>query len=219
MLKIISTSDGSDTLYVPELNEHYHSTFGAVSESNHVFIESGYKSTSLNPVNILEVGFGTGLNTFLTLLESLKDKRIVYYVSVEKSPLPSSIYKKFNYSTLVPVNKGLYFDLIHESNWGTSCKITENFSLLKLKKDFMKMDPRLAFDIIYFDAFAPEKQPEMWSYEILSLASSMIKPGGIFVTYSAKGQLRRDLKQLGYNVENPAGPARKRQITRAVKKS
>ena len=219
MLKIISTSDGSDTLYVPELNEHYHSTFGAVRESNHVFIESGYKSTSCNPVRILEVGFGTGLNTFLTLLESLNDKRMVFYVGVEKYPLPSSIYKKLNYSTLFPVKKGSYFDSIHEINWGITCKITDNFSLLKLKKDLINMDTRLAFDIIYFDAFAPEKQPEMWSYDVLSLVSSITKPGGIFVTYSAKGQMRRDLKQLGFKVENPEGPPGKKHITRAAKKS
>ena len=219
MLKIISTSDGSDTLYVPELNEHYHSTFGALRESNHVFIEYGYKSTSCNPVRILEVGFGTGLNTFLTLLESLNDKRMVFYVGVEKYPLPSSIYKKLNYRTLFPVNKGSYFDIIHEGNWGITCRITDNFSLLKLKKDFINMGTRLAFDIIYFDAFAPEKQPEMWSYDVLSLVSSITKPGGIFVTYSAKGQMRRDLKQLGFKVENPEGPPGKKHITRAAKKS
>ncbi len=219
MLKIISTSDGSDTLYVPEMNEHYHSTFGAVRESSHVFIESGYKSTSCNPVRILEVGFGTGLNTFLTLLESMNDKRMVFYVGVEKYPLSSSIYKKLNYSTLFPVNKGSYFDIIHESNWGITCKITDNFSLLKLKRDFTNMDTRQAFDIIYYDAFAPEKQPEMWSYDVLSLVYSITKPGGIFVTYSAKGQMRRDLKQLGFKVENPEGPPGKKHITRAAKKS
>ncbi|MBN1388109.1 MAG: tRNA (5-methylaminomethyl-2-thiouridine)(34)-methyltransferase MnmD [Bacteroidales bacterium] len=219
MLKIISTSDGSDTLYVQELDEHYHSTFGAVKESNHVFIESGYKSISSNPVRIFELGFGTGLNTFLTLLESLKDKRMVYYVSIEKYPLPANIYKKLNYSTLYRENEGSYYNLIHECSWGIPREITDNFSLLKIEKDFMEMDTDMVFDIVYFDAFAPEKQPEMWSYNVLELVASLMNPGGVFVTYSAKGQLKRDLKQLGFLVENPAGPPGKRQITRAVKKS
>lgn len=219
MLKIISTSDGSDTLYVQELDEHYHSTFGAVRESNHVFIESGYKSTACDPVRIFELGFGTGLNTFLTLLETIKDKRMVYYVSIEKHPLPADIYKKLNYNKLFRGNKGSYYDLIHECRWGIPCKITDNFSLMKIEKDFLEMDTDMVFDIVYFDAFAPEKQPGMWSYNVLERIAALIKPDGVFVTYSAKGQLRRDLKQLGFLVENPEGPPGKRQITQAVKKS
>jgi tRNA U34 5-methylaminomethyl-2-thiouridine-forming methyltransferase MnmC len=219
MLKIISTSDGSDTLYVRELDEHYHSTFGAVRESNHVFIESGYKSILCDPVRIFELGFGTGLNTFLTLLESMKDKRTVYYVSIEKHPLPDDIYKKLNYSTLFRGNIGSYYESIHECRWGIACKLTDNFILTKIEKDFLEMDTDMVFDIVYFDAFAPEKQPGMWSYSVLARVAALINPGGVFVTYSAKGQLRRDLRQLGFLVENPEGPPGKRQITRAVKKS
>ncbi|MEA1885972.1 MAG: tRNA (5-methylaminomethyl-2-thiouridine)(34)-methyltransferase MnmD [Bacteroidota bacterium] len=219
MLKIISTSDGSNTLYVPELDEYYHSTFGAVSESKHVFIESGYKSISCKTVKIFEMGFGTGLNALLTLLESLNDKREVDYVSLEKYPLNEDVYKKLNYSTLLQDNESTYFNLLHECPWEISCSITDNFRLLKIEKDLREIKFDMAFDIVYYDAFAPDKQPEMWSYDILSLVSSLTKAGGIFVTYSAKGQLKRDLKKLGFLVENLEGPTGKREITRAVKKS
>ena len=217
MLKIISTSDGSNTLYVPELDEHYHSTFGAVRESKHVFIEAGYKSVACNPVKIFELGFGTGLNALLTLLESINDKRLVDYVSVEKYPLPESVYKKLNYSTLFPGNEGSYFDLLHECRWGIPCSISNNFSLLKIEHDLREADIEMIFDIVYYDAFAPDKQPEMWSYDVLSKVTSLIKPEGVFVTYSAKGQLKRDLRKLGFSVKNPEGPPGKRHITRAVK--
>lgn len=219
MLKIISTSDGSDTIYVPELDENYHSTFGALSESKHVFIEAGYKSTSCNPIKILELGFGTGLNALLTFLESIDDKRIVYYVSIEKYPLSANIYNKLNYNSIFPGNEGSYFMQLHKCGWGVPCRISNNFTLLKIEQDFRKVEVEEDFDLIYFDAFAPEKQPEMWSYKVLSLVSTLTKQGGIFVTYSARGQLKRDLKKLGFRVENPEGPPGKRQITRAVKLS
>ena len=217
MLKIISTSDGSKTVYVPELDEHYHSTFGAVSESLHIFIGYGYKSVATDPVNILEFGFGTGLNALLTLHESLNDGRQVNYVSIEKYPLEAGIYKQLDYSKFLPGGKKSYFKLLHECPWEEKCMISDNFSLLKTEKDFRDIEMDSIFDIIYFDAFAPAKQPDLWTADMLSLVSGLIKQGGIFVTYSAKGQLRRELTKLGFRVEHPPGPAGKRQITRAVK--
>ncbi len=219
MLKIISTSDGSSTIYVPELDEHYHSTFGAINESMHVFINEGYRSIYTDPVSVFEMGFGTGLNALLTLYESLKDKRQVHYVSVEKYPLSENIYKKLNYENFFPEYKQEYFKLLHECNWEESCRISDNFMLLKLETDFGNMTTDRLFDIVYYDAFAPGKQAEMWSFDMLTKAGSILKPGGVFVTYSAKGQLKRDLKNLGFSVEHRMGPAGKRQITRAVKNS
>jgi len=218
MLRIISTSDGSSTIYVPELDEHYHSTFGAINESLHVFINEGYKSIYADPVSVFEMGFGTGLNTLLTLYESLKDKRRVDYVSVEKYPLSENIYQKLNYDTFFPEHKKGYFKLLHQCPWEEECRISDNFMLLKIGTDFLNMTADRLFDIVYYDAFAPGKQAEMWSFNTISKAASMIKPGGVFVTYSAKGQLKRDLNNLGFNVEHRMGPAGKRQITRAVKK-
>ncbi|MFO7852320.1 MAG: tRNA (5-methylaminomethyl-2-thiouridine)(34)-methyltransferase MnmD [Bacteroidota bacterium] len=219
MLKIISTSDGSDTLYIPEMDEHYHSTFGAVSESRHVFIENGYKSISGRHVKIFEMGFGTGLNALLTLLESLNDKRRVDYVSVEKFPLEEKVYKKLNYTTFLKDHECTYYNLLHKCPWEEYCSITDNFRVLKIEKDLREIKFDMMFDLVYYDAFAPDKQPEMWTGDVLSIVSSLTKPGGIFVTYSAKGQLKRNLKKLGFMVENAEGPTGKREITRAVKKS
>lgn len=217
MLKIISTSDGSDTVYIPAINEHYHSVNGAIQESKHVFIEAGYRKTALNPVKILELGFGTGLNSLLTLYESFKDGRNVEYITVEKFPLPENIWKELNYSRFFPAGQRPFFNLIHECGWENTCMISDNFSLLKLKKDFRDIDLNTGVDLVYFDAFAPEKQPGLWTFDLLSAVCSLINNGGIFVTYSSRGQLKRDLTRLGFSVEHPPGPPGKRHITRAIK--
>lgn len=219
MLKIISTSDGSSTIYVPELDEHYHSTYGAIKESLHVFINEGYRSVSTNPLAIFEMGFGTGLNALLTLYESIRDGRQVDYVSVEKYPLGRDIYNKLNYEDFFPGYNKSYFSLLHECRWGENCQVIDNFCIQKLEADFNDLHIDRLFDIVYYDAFAPGKQEEMWSFDILSKAASLLKPGGVFVTYSAKGQLKRDLALLGFSVEHRPGPAGKRHISRAVKKS
>ncbi|MFP4488725.1 MAG: tRNA (5-methylaminomethyl-2-thiouridine)(34)-methyltransferase MnmD [Bacteroidales bacterium] len=217
MLKIISTSDGSDTVYIPSLNEHYHSVNGAIQESKHVFIEAGYNKTALNPLKVLELGFGTGLNTLLTLKESLKDGRHVEYITAEKFPLPENILKSLNYSRFFPAGQRSFFKLIHDCEWENTCMISNNFSLLKLKKDFRDIKLNTSVDLVYFDAFAPERQPELWTFDVLSPVCSLINKGGVFVTYSARGQLKRDLTRLGFDVEHLPGPPGKRHITRAVK--
>lgn len=217
MLKIISTSDGSSTIYVPELDEHYHSTFGAISESMHVFIGAGYRSTTLNPLSIFEMGFGTGLNALLTLFESMKDGRRIDYVSIEKYPLDKSVYSMLNYHTFFPEESQGYFNMLHGCRWDEPCRINDNFTLLKIRADFREMQPDRLFDLLYYDAFAPGKQAGMWSFDIIAKAASMVRAAGVFVTYSAKGQLKRDLQKLGFEVEHLPGPAGKRQISRAVK--
>ena len=201
------------------MDEHYHSTFGAITESKHVFIGSGYKTMQADHLKIFELGFGTGLNALLTLHESLNDKKNIKYVGVEKYPLDKDILIKLNYSQLLPETKASCFDLLHECEWEIPCRITDNFILLKLQKDIRDLSIDMVFDLVYYDAFAPGKQPDMWSYDLLSSVSSLIRPGGVLVTYSAMGQLKRDLRKLGFKVENPAGPPGKRQITRAVKRS
>jgi len=170
-------------------------------------------------LKIFELGFGTGLNALLTLHESLNDKKNIKYVGVEKYPLDKDILIKLNYSQLLPETKASCFDLLHECEWEIPCRITDNFILLKLQKDIRDLSIDMVFDLVYYDAFAPGKQPDMWSYDLLSSVSSLIRPGGVLVTYSAMGQLKRDLRKLGFKVENPAGPPGKRQITRAVKRS
>lgn len=217
MLKVISTSDGSSTIYVPELDEYYHSAFGAVSESEHVFIKNGYKKTTANPLRIFELGFGTGLNALLTLAESEKDKKIVEYVSVEKYPLGKEIIEQINYGRIVGSGKENCFSLIHDCEWDKPCLINDNFSLHKINSDIRDVEGDRVFDLVYYDAFAPGKQADMWTFDLLSRVCSFLDKGGVFVTYSAMGQLKRDLIKLGFDVENPEGPAGKREITRAVK--
>jgi tRNA U34 5-methylaminomethyl-2-thiouridine-forming methyltransferase MnmC len=173
---------------------------------------------SSDPLAVFEMGFGTGLNALLTLYESMRDGRQVDYVSVEKYPLDRDICNRLNYEEFFPGYKKSYFSLLHECRWEENCRITDNFCIHKLQADFHDLHIDRLFDIVYYDAFAPGKQAEMWSTDILSKAASLLKPGGVFVTYSAKGQLKRDLVSLGFRVEHRPGPAGKRHISRAVKK-
>lgn len=217
MIRITPTLDGSNTLYVPSIDEHYHSTNGAIQESRHVFIENGYMQCSSNPVRIFEMGFGTGLNALLTLELSVIENRIVEYHSVEKYPLEKRIWEKVDYGSMLGSQFEKYYSLMHNCNWDIKCKISNNFSLLKMKKDIRHMQCGETYDIIYFDAFAPGKQAELWTFDVLSFIASITKKHGIFITYSARGQLKRDLAKLGFEVFHPDGPPGKRQITRAVK--
>ena len=162
MAEIIITADGSHTLYVPELEEHYHSVNGAIQESMHVFINNGFETTSANPVNVLEIGFGTGLNAFLTALKAEERNRKVFYTTVEKHPLPQSVTDILNYET---DNRGL-FRQIHYAPWNCYHTITPHFTIRKIETDATETIPKGKYDIIYFDAFAPDKQPAMWTKKI-----------------------------------------------------
>ena len=213
MTEIVITADGSHTLYVPELEEHYHSINGAIQESLHVFISNGFETTAVNPVNILEIGFGTGLNAFLTALKAEERNRKVFYTTIEKYPLPQAVTDVLNYETN---NCGL-FKQIHNAPWNCYCEITQYFTIRKIEADAAKTIPEGKYDIIYFDAFAPNKQPEMWTKEIFKKISSFTSKSGMFVTYSAKGEVKRSLKSCGFNVELLPGPKGKRHIIRAVK--
>jgi len=215
--QIITTSDGSHTIYVPELNEHYHSIHGALQESTFIFIKNGFDACTADPLNIFEVGFGTGLNVLLTALKSLTGTRIVNYTSIEMYPLEKEIISSLNYNQLTGSEGDRIFSLIHSSPWNYDVNICTNFNLKKIKSDCTSEVPTGKFDLIYFDAFGPDKQPGMWTREIFERMASITNKNGILVTYSAKGEVKRNLTACGYNVELLPGPPGKRQIIRAIK--
>jgi tRNA U34 5-methylaminomethyl-2-thiouridine-forming methyltransferase MnmC len=215
--KVIITSDGSHTIYVPELNEHYHSIHGAVQESEYIFINNGFDFCKADPLDIFEVGFGTGLNALLTAMKSIAGERVVNYTSIEKYPLSTDILRSLNHHHFVGKGGKEIFDLIHESPWNIKINIGRNFNLTKIKGDFTSTPPAGMFDLIYFDAFGPDKQPEMWTKELFAGIAEVTNKNGVLVTYSAKGEVKRNLKVCGFDVTLLPGPPGKRQIIRAVK--
>ena len=218
-INIITTSDGSHTLFHTTLNETYHSVHGAIQESQHVFIRQGLDfCIAKNPprdIRILEVGFGTGLNVLLTLLHSQSLPIKIYYESWEAYPLDPSLIQQLNYGELLG-DKEL-FSKIHDVSWGQSIKITATFTLHKHQGDLQRDSLITPFDLVYYDAFAPTKQSEMWTYEILKKITEVLPPGGVWVTYCAKGQVKRDLLALGLKVETLSGPPGKKEMIRASK--
>ena len=217
MPEIITTSDGSHTLYVPELDEHYHSVHGAIRESMHIFIGAGYEAQKSGQADIFEIGFGTGLNAFLTALRARQDNRPVRYTAIEKYPLGPDITGSLNYCTFTGEQTRTLFDAIHTSPWDRQVDITSGFSLLKIQGDLTSFRHSGTHNLIYFDAFGPDKQPEMWSQEVFETIASITVKGGILVTYSAKGEVKRNLRDCGFEVSLLPGPPGKRQIIRAVK--
>lgn len=218
MTELILTADGSHTLYVPEMNEHYHSIHGAIQESQFIFINSGYDFCEADPVNILEIGFGTGLNAFMTALKSCNGIKKVHYTTIEKYPLKEEITKALNYPVFTGAGTGNLFDLIHNAQWNTDVSICNNFIINKTKGDATDHIPSGEYDLIYFDAFGPDKQPEMWTADVFKRISEVTRENGILVTYSAKGEVKRNLRGCGFNVTLLPGPPGKRQIIRACKK-
>ncbi len=222
-LEIITTSDGSHSLLNKTLNETYHSTHGAIQESIHVFIKNGLEfflqQDKQSEIKILEVGFGTGLNALLTLQYSLAHSVKIQYESLEAFPIDTQTASKLNYApSLNFPDAEKYFGLLHQSSWNDLNVITDSFKLLK--RHVQIQDVGLGtdkFDVIYFDAFAPSKQPEMWELPILQKVVRSMKTKSVFVTYCAKGQLKRDLKSLGLIVETLAGPPGKKEMVRATK--
>lgn len=211
------TADGSHTLYVPSLDEHYHSHFGAVTESKHIFIGAGLGSITSDNISILEVGFGIGLNALLTALHA-DDKHInVSYVTLEKYPLGSAIIEALNYRSLAGPAGESIFDAIHAAPWESEARVTPWFALQKKEFDLITMTPEGVYDLVYFDAFGPDKQPGMWTMEVMRKIAAVTHPGTVLVTYSAKGELKRMLRELGFEVKHLPGPPGKRVITRAVK--
>jgi len=215
--QIRNTADGSDTLYVAAIDECYHSTNGAIQESLHIFINDGFRECKNERVKVLEIGFGTGLNAFLTLLESEKTDKNVNYTGIELYPVDISDALKLNYPELTDKSKISEYQQIHQCAWNEAMQITEKFTLTKLLADFTETPFEEKFDVIYFDAFSPEKQPEMWSENLFKKLYLCAENDAILTTYCAKGAVRRAMQAAGFTVERLPGPIGKREILRARK--
>jgi len=215
--QLIITSDGSHSFFVPELNETYHSKLGAITEAKHVFIKNGLMAANKKKVNILEVGFGTGLNALLTLQKTKQQNLNIFYNSLEPHPLEKQEYIKLNFAVLLNCPQEDFINL-HKSGWGKEIKLSENFTLYKTEESVRNFETEKKFDIIYFDAFAPEKQTEMWTKTVFEKMYFLLKENGFLVTYCAKGVVKRTLKSVGLEVETLEGPPGKREMIRANKK-
>ena len=226
---IEQTADGSATLFVPELDEHYHSVKGARTESQHVFIDMGLKASAEPCPRVLEIGFGTGLNALLTLEAAEKEHKKIHYTTVERYPLT------LTEAEALPYNAHPLFGPLHTAPWGEDIALTPYFTLHKVAGDAYEVlgneerrmkneewpadnEDSSFYSVVYFDAFAPEKQPEMWSESLFRRLYHIMSPGGVLTTYCAKGAVRRLLQAVGFRTERLAGPpGGKREILRAVK--
>jgi tRNA U34 5-methylaminomethyl-2-thiouridine-forming methyltransferase MnmC len=216
--EIQKTADGSVTVLSGSFGETYHSVNGAITESQHVFINASFKTVDVNPVTVLEIGFGTGLNAFLTLLEAEKEKREVHYSSIELFPIPSDIYNNLYYSENCLPGRADEFLLLHQSDWEKEIAVTGYFRLTKINADITLFDfGQEKYDVVYFDAFSPNIQPELWTKDIFNRVFRSMKPGGVLTTYCAKGEVRRNMQGAGFVVERLPGPPGKREMLRAVK--
>lgn len=218
-MQLITTSDGSHTLYLPEMDEQYHSVNGAITESRYVYIGKGYNyHTNANP-KVFEVGFGTGLNCLLTALQAERDTRPTLYFTIEKYPLGKAITSQLNFGSLISADAKMLFNKIHECPWNEIICISKYFNLYKIKGDLIDINLTQFenYDVIYFDAFGPDKQPEMWTPLIFNKIYSATSPAGILVTYSAKGEVRRQLTACGFEMERLSGPPGKNEMLRGIK--
>lgn len=215
------TADGSHTLFVPHLDEHYHSTNGALQESNHVFILNGLQHlpVALTEINLLEVGFGTGLNALLTVLEAKKSRRKINYVAIEPEPVTDLIIEKLNFTSVIGGTEASgYFAKLHKAGWIYPAYLSDYFIISKIQEKLENISlSESQFHLIYFDAFCPAVQPELWTEQTFTQLYNCLKPGGILVTYSCKGSVKRALKAAGFVIEKIPGPLGKREILRASK--
>jgi len=216
--KIITTADGSKTIHIVDWNEQYHSKHGAILEAYHVFIKHGLSLFKNENVSILEIGFGTGLNCLITLLESKKLELSISYTGIEAFPVSENEVSQLNYlQELNALHLEKDFAVMHNSPWGKNSTISNDFSLLKRKQDFLEIDDEGLYNLIYFDAFGARVQPELWSISIFQKMYTALKSNGILVTYSAKGSVRRAMQEAGFTVERLPGPPGKREMLRATK--
>ena len=218
--KIITTSDGSTTIQIVDWNEQYHSIHGAIQEAHHVFIDSGLALFSNQNLAILEIGFGTGLNAIITCIESNKRGLDIDYIGVEAYPVGSEEVGQLNYiEQLKASDFEKLFLKMHSCEWEKEIPISDNFRLTKQQKDFMQINEKYFFNLIYFDAFGARVQPELWSESIFKIMYNALKENGVLVTYSAKGSVRRAMQAVGFFVERLPGPPGKREMLRAIKRS
>ena len=216
--EIIQTLDGSTTIHIAEWDECYHSKHGAIQEAQHVFIKNGLSLFPDRNVSILEIGFGTGLNAFITFLESKKRNQSIDYVGVEAYPISADEILSMNYvEELNALEQSSIFDTMHQSNWQEEIILDYDFTLTKRKQFFEEIDDENKFDLIYFDAFGYRVQPELWSTAIFEKMYKALKPNGVLVTYAARGVVKRSMIEVGFTVEKLAGPPGKREMFRATK--
>ncbi|OMP30371.1 tRNA (5-methylaminomethyl-2-thiouridine)(34)-methyltransferase MnmD [Mangrovimonas sp. DI 80] len=223
--KIITTGDGSKTIQIEDWDEQYHSKHGAIQEAQHVFIKHGlqykvenFSGSQSEPLSILEIGFGTGLNAFLTLLEAEKLNCSINYVGVEAFPVKPEELQLLNYpEQLSKEDRTPQFEALHKVDWLTAHEITSLFTLQKQQKEFKDIDEVNCFDLIYFDAFGARVQPELWTEDIFKIMYEALRPNGVLVTYSAKGSVRRAMLAVGFKVDKLPGPPGKREMLRAYK--
>lgn len=217
--EIIITSDGSTTIHLPDWNEHYHSKHGAIQEAYHVFIKMGLNEFE-GDIAILEIGFGTGLNAFITYLEALKRNLKISYTGIEAYPVAIEEIQKLNYIEELKAEQYYSaFNSLHEIPWEETHDIATNFQLIKRKQFFKEIEDQEAHHLIYFDAFGARVQPELWTPEIFQIMYNALKENGVLVTYAAKGSVRRAMQEVGFEVERLEGPPGKREMLRATKKA
>ena len=219
---IITTSDGSKTIQIGEWNEQYHSIHGAIQEAKHVFIKMGLNHFlelhKVKSIRVLEMGLGTGLNAFITALEAEIRNLHIHYEAIEAFPVLKHELSQLNYpSLLANKNQESLFETIHDVSWATPNSITTNFTLTKVQQYFSKLEYFSLFDLVYFDAFGPRVQPDLWTPDMFRRMFNALKPRGVLVTYSAKGSVRRAMQSVGFFVERLEGPPGKREMLRATK--
>lgn len=217
--KLIITEDGSSSIAIPELSVTYHSIHGAIQESMHVFIETGLNyvinQSTNKSISILEMGFGTGLNALLTAMEAEKIEIKIHYISLEKFPISIEEAEKLNYSQLLGHEE--LFQKIYDCNWNEDVNISDHFVLHKENVDLIDYSSSQQFNLIYYDAFAPSAQPELWTKGVFEKLFGLLKPNGVLVTYCSKGDVRRAMMAAGFDVKKLPGPPGKREILRAIK--
>jgi len=216
--RIIETEDGSHSLYSEQFAVGYHSKYGAIQESQHVFIQAGLAPALANKsaVRVFEMGFGSGLNAYLSLLFSNEQQKTIYFETVESFPIPLDQASVLNYASLL---EGFSNDFLafHQAPWNEPVAITPQFTLYKKSGTIQETTLSGDFDVVFFDAFAPSSQPELWETPVLEKIYEAMASGGIFVTYCAKGVVKRTLRAIGFQVEGIPGPPGKREMIRAIK--
>lgn len=216
---VVDTADGSKTIRIIDLDENYHSSHGALQEAEHVFIKYGLCSSEKKNINIFEMGFGTGLNAFLTAKHNLELDKNLFYHGVEAYPVNSVEIQALGYNRLLGDEYELLYTKIHEAKWDEIQEINDGFSLLKSEGTLQELELKSSFyDLIYYDAFGPRAQDEMWSIELFEKMYDSLQKGGFLVTYCAKGQVKRNMKAVGFEIEPLPGPPGKREMTRAWKR-
>jgi len=218
--QLFVTQDGSHSIYSEQFEVSYHSKYGAIQETQHVFINAGllYKADQQKEIAILDIGFGTGLNAYMTLLESSKRGLEVSYSAYEAFPISSEQVLQLNYPQLLNLpNSDALFSQLHSTEWNEKITFPNGFNFIKHLASFQSIQSVNSYDLIYFDAFAPSAQPELWETTLLEKMYTALKNKGVLVTYCAKGQVKRNLKEVGFEVEKLKGPPGKREMTRAIK--